>query len=879
MAARRTPVIIFPHTHWDREWYEPEARFHQRLVPVIEEILHLLEVGRLPCFVLDGQTILLHDYLRTRPSDGTRVRTLARSGRLIVGPWFVLSDELLPADETLVRNLLLGRADGATFGGWMRLGYSPDAFGHPAALPSILSGFGIRHAILWRGYGGERGQEGDCFTWVAPDGASVLVHHLPRDGYEVGASLPTGAAALAARWRRLEVSLASRSEGRPLLLPNGADHHAPQRDLPDAVARLRRLGRRYAFEIAPPARYFEAVDNAALRRPPVRGELRFSYRYAWTLQGVHAVRARLKADVAEGERLLLRWAEPQAALAAWAGGTDRRVLLHAAWREHLANTFHDAIAGCTSDAVARDVARRAEHVRTAARGILADALHERLGQDRARARREPERWQPTLVVVNPSPWARGGVVEATITVRGPRVLVGPPASRTVRPPRGAPSGPPALLDGRGNALPMQIVSSYAAYERLDSPDAYPLLHEVTAHRVLVAVDGVPALGTNAFTLARRGRGAGRVGGAARARGAAIENERFRVSGATAGYAVTDRDTGTRWRGLGHVVSERDGGDTYTFQPTPEPPVVARWRSARPGWKGPLAATLVRAFTVGKRARGLVHARLDAGSGLVRLVVEGENLSGNHRLRIVFPLPRSAAQRSVADMQYGPVSRERREYARERFPLEWPVATAPMHRYVSVHGGLAVMARGLYEYELTAGGELAVTLFRAVGDLSRGDLAARPGHAGWPVATPEAQELGAFRAELAITPLTVSEDASVARWDGLERLAEEFHAPLGGLMLGHGNAVPRTVRGPALSGRGLAFKSLKVSEKGGALVLRCVNLTNERVRGTWRFPARVQRARRARLDERPLPEPVVWRDRRTISFEAGPREIVTLLVDA
>ena len=46
----------------------------------------------------------------------------------------------------------------------------------------------------------------------------------------------------------------------------------------------------------------------------------------------------------------------------------------------------------------------------------------------------------------------------------------------------------------------------------------------------------------------------------------------------------------------------------------------------------------------------------------------------------------------------------------------------------------------------------MTLIRAVGDLSRNDLATRPsGHAGPPVATPAAQCLGLQRFELAFEP--------------------------------------------------------------------------------------------------------------------------------
>jgi alpha-mannosidase len=55
-------------------------------------------------------------------------------------------------------------------------------------------------------------------------------------------------------------------------------------------------------------------------------------------------------------------------------------------------------------------------------------------------------------------------------------------------------------------------------------------------------------------------------------------------------------------------------------------------------------------------------------------------------------------------------------------------------------------------KVASGPAIAMTLIRAVGDLSRNDLATRPsGHAGPPVATPAAQCLGLQRFELAFEP--------------------------------------------------------------------------------------------------------------------------------
>src|SRR5204862_133225 len=81
-----------------------------------------------------------------------------------------------------------------------------------------------------------------------------------------------------------------------------------------------------------------------------------------------------------------------------------------------------------------------------------------------------------------------------------------------------------------------------------------------------------------------------------------------------------------------------------------------------------------------------------------------------------------------------------------------------------------------EYEWTPGGDLLVTLLRAVGQLSRGDLPTRPGHAGWPTPTPGAQCLGPDRIELALVPVTAG---GVERGDRLPELGEDGFLPVRG----------------------------------------------------------------------------------------------------
>jgi alpha-mannosidase len=839
-------------------------------VALLDDVVDRLSRDRRLTFHLDGQTVLIEDYLAVRPDQRRRVQRLVEAGRLTLGPWYVLADELLAGDEPLVRNLLVGQRQAAELGGWLPVGYSPDAFGHPDMLPAILRGFGIADALLWRGYGGRRGEGGDLFHWAAPDGSTVLVHHLPPAGYEFGAELPVALAGMRSRWCAMVAVLEPRAVVPVLLVLNGADHHARQPDLDRAVRSLRRVIPESTVEVSTLDAYFGVVRAglAATGRSPrrVTGELRWSYGYTWTLQGVAATRTALKQRIAEGAGLLTRWAEPQVALGPRAAAL--RPLLAQAWRTHLTNLFHDTLAGSIVDAVARDAATRADAVVDEARGLLEDALDARLAQDAVRRRRERDAWQPALVLVNPSPRSRGGVVEATVTRFRSDVVVGRPAAGT----RSTPLEPFHLTDGQGRVVPHQVLQVTDAYERLDSPRDYPDQDRVWAVRVAVSARDVPGFGLARLDVRAGAAPTDDLPDAVSARGTALHASWGGVRATRDGFTVVG---GGRTRRLGPgLVDERDEGDTYTIEPVAgDRPLRAQWGRARVVWAGPLVAALARPFRIGRRVRGTIYVRIEAGSPLVRIAVEGTNLAGQHRLRLVVPV--GADDQATADMVFGAVTR-RRETARQQAGQEAPATTAPMHRWVSA-GGWTVCARGLHEYELLRDGALAVTLLRAVGDLSRGDLPARPGHAGWPTATPGAQGLGAFRAEIALAPVGVGDRDSARDWDAVESAADEFHAPLAGRMYRSGIEVPDTVPGPALSGAGLAFRALKPREDGEGIVLRCVNLTRRVRRGAWIFPYPVTRAFRARLDESIEAELPLSDDRRRVEFAAGPRGIVTVIV--
>ncbi|MBI3962438.1 MAG: hypothetical protein HY335_06785, partial [Deinococcus sp.] len=332
--------ILVPHTHWDREWYLTFQQFRAKLVDLFDQLLELLNADpQYPAFTLDGQTIMLEDYLAVRPERRGELAQRIAQGRLLVGPWYVMPDEFLVSPEAIVRNLLLGRRLAQEFGGGMDVGYVPDPFGHIAQLPQILQGFGIDCALFMRGMGDEGEALGDVFLWEAPDGSAVLAHHQ-LTSYGNAANLPLDPDLAARLVRNVATRMARLAVTPVLLLNNGSDHLRPQPALRRIVQELeQRLDRHVEF--GSHRAYIERVKahRPALKR--FRGELRGG-RYAMLLPSVLSTRMYLKQANHQVQTALERWAEPVAALAWALGHRYPAGLLQEAWRLVLQNHPHDS---------------------------------------------------------------------------------------------------------------------------------------------------------------------------------------------------------------------------------------------------------------------------------------------------------------------------------------------------------------------------------------------------------------------------------------------------------------------------------------------------------------------------------------------------------
>jgi alpha-mannosidase len=490
-------IILVPHTHWDREWYQTFQQFRIRLVHAVDRLLDILDRDpKFTHFMLDGQTIVLDDYLEVRPEQEERLKKYIRSGRIQIGPWYVQPDEFLVSGESLIRNLQLGLRQAADFGALMRVGYVPDCFGHIAQLPQILRGFGIENAVFWRGVGAEAHKSE--FFWAAPDGTQVLVIFLAGAmGYSNAANLPLDPEEFAARVEFLAAPLLPMATTNTLLFMNGSDHLEPQDGLPETIEAANKLLAHINPEhekilthyghlehnglakhidsihvrIGTLPQYIEAIQQQIERSPgtslqTLSGEMRSS-QYSHLLPAVLSTRMWIKQQNTAMEHLLERWIEP---LTAWTwkfGATYPKGLVKLAWKYLLLNHPHDSICGCSIDQVHRENSVRFAQSQQIGENLLFQAMHHLASITDTRAPANAAREALPLVVFNPAPGPRTEAVQIMTQLPGSLKNA-------------------VLVDERGMHLPFHVLNRWR--QELGS---MPIAREMIAAAVALMGDQTP----------------------------------------------------------------------------------------------------------------------------------------------------------------------------------------------------------------------------------------------------------------------------------------------------------------------------------------------------------------------------------------------------
>ncbi|MGN0314876.1 MAG: alpha-mannosidase [Fusicatenibacter sp.] len=876
---KKTTVHIISHSHWDREWYMAFEQHRIRLVKLIDDAMELFEKDEnYRSFHLDGQTIVLDDYLEIKPQNREKLLKYIRDGRFVIGPWYILQDEFLTSGESNVRNLLVGAQEAKAYGRDCKIGYFPDAFGNAGQMPQLLKQAGMEAVVFGRGVKpiGANNQviENDDYEspfsemfWQSPDG-SRLPGILFANWYCNGMEIPTEEQQAKKYWDdRLEK--AEKFAGTShLLFMNGCDHQPVQKDLSQAIEVAKRLYPDIEFVHSDFPTYVRAIrEEMGDGIATVTGELTGQKTDGLTtLVNTCSNRVDLKIRNRECETALERQAEPMAVLACLNGKEYPRDLLRYAWKTLMQNHPHDSICNCSVDEVNKEMATRfdksiqvANELARESRAYLADRIGEQCFADAGDEKRP-------FVVFNGSGWEKTQVICVVLDWRRdwqPKLSDGYEAMKALELPAFV------LKDAVGNPVEAKIEDGGAAYGYTLPCDRFR--RPYMARQVKVTFEAtIPALGYASFVV-EPAKGTEVCAGPKDSLVTApntMENEFLKVEIAPDGsYTLTDKKTGVSYPEIGWFEECQDVGDEYIFVKTEgsevfttrqgqaeialteDTPVRASFTvtcSLQVPESGDEMLDEERAcmFEYHKRKSGrskkmttLTLTTLltleKSGKGLLAKTTI-DNTARDHRIRVIVPTGQETDSH-FADSVFEVVKRP------NRHAETWknPSGCEHQQNFVAVSGkeaGLLVANFGLYEYEILPdqGNAIAVTLLRSTGEM--GDWGVYP--------TPDAQLLGTYSMKYEIVPFAADRIADAFREGYLfQSSLTDCQVPCGCC-----DTVPpyekpeakedsesRCIGEVSVSdsyleweGEGLALTGFKGADEGCDVMVRFVNVTNHPV---------------------------------------------------
>lgn len=769
-------VYIISHSHWDREWYMAYEQHHMRLIELIDDLLELFEVDpSFNSFHLDGQTIILDDYLQVRPEKRQAIQQAINEGKLRIGPFYILQDDFLISSESNVRNMLIGMEESRKWGTPVMLGYFPDTFGNMGQTPQLMKQAGISAAAFGRGVKpiGFDNQvlEAENYSsqysemwWKGPDQTAIF-GLLFANWYSNGNEIPVEKEAALAFWKQKLADAEQYASTNHLLMMNGVDHQPVQKDISKAIHLANELFPDYEFIHSNFTDYLEAVQKDVPEDlGSVEGELTSQETDGWyTLANTASARVYLKQWNTKVQRQLENITEPLATMAYEVSGNYPHDQLDYAWKTLMQNHPHDSICGCSVDSVHREMIPRFEKADEVGKYLAQDSLEQLTAAIDTTG--FPKDSFP-FVIVNTAGMDKTGEAEITIELERKRFAEGIP-EQLYQESENLPKRKYHVETKSGATIPA-ILSEETVQFGYDLPkDRFRVPYMVKMIKVTLPLENMPAFSWETFALVEGEAKAEEKETMIHQSGRIIENGPLHLTIEKNGtITMEDRKNKRKLNNL-HIFEDiGDIGNEYIFkQPFYDQPILSSNKensevkvlvdtpeiakiSILQEMEIPVSADerlekeqqMVVEFRYRKAERSkekrilqiktIMTIRKD--SKKIDFETTLDNQMKDHRLRVLFPT-KLHVEHHEADSIFEVVKRP------NHVSKSWENPTNPQHQqaFVNIHDeeyGVTVGNFGLNEYEVTEDGQIAVTLLRSVGEL--GDWGYFP--------TPEAQCLGEHR---------------------------------------------------------------------------------------------------------------------------------------
>ena len=780
-------VHVVPHSHWDREWYFTTSRSKVYLMKDLKDVLDTLESNPdFKYFMVDAQGSLLDDYIKWMPQDKDRITKLVKEKKLVIGPWYTQTDQLVISGESIVRNMYYGMKRCETFGGYMNVGYVPDSFGQSGNMPQIYKEFGIDDTLFWRGVSDDMVNHTD-YNWRGDDGSVVFTTQIPF-GYYIGGNIPEDPKQSEEFWQKECFEKAGgRSATKHIYFPNGFDQAPIRTNLPEIIKERNEKDPENEYVISCIEDYIKDVKSENPELEEVSGELVIA-KHMRIHKSIFSSRSDLKVMNTQIQNYVTNVMEPLLTLSYNLGNDYPHEAVGEIWKLLFENAAHDSIGSCISDTANEDVYVRYKQARDIAVNLV--ELHSRLIATSVKNDAEM-----TFTLINTLPQKRNDTVVVKTYI---------------------PGGNFAILDEKGNKVDYTVIESrdltdYVLSQtiKLDPSRKFYVPSKVLEATIAIKTSDVPAFGYVQYTLDTKGNSAKNL-----EKKNTLENEFYAINVEEDGsLTITDKENNVTYKNQGVLVENGDDGDSFNYSPPRKDLEVFSNKSECSVEvsgsdiydQAVIKFNMVVPKDLEERAEGKVSVNLPItmtvalrkDSKVIDFNVHVDNKGLSHRLCVLFD-SQIVSSFNYADEQFGSIKRpnyyekemklymasaenktekktgvqELANWANDQSTWqEPPISIEPTQSYVSLTDGkqgIAVIPQGVREYEVLDDHMIRLTLFRTYGFMGKENLIYRPGRASGEriIETPAAQLLKEM--DFAFEFTTYASDINEANVDTLAK---------------------------------------------------------------------------------------------------------------